>query len=349
MIKDLIFSKLFFNNSIINEAENRMKRLIILIVILVPAVLFGQTPQKQGLLEFSIADKGDTIRFYIYNPNNVVKNKIFLYIQGTGDLPMVNGDDEGECCYNNYPKNLMKAFPADYAFVYIQKVGLPYYSRTLKDYKPDSTFVRRNNVIDRAYVADKVINYILKKVYPSAKTVAVLGHSEGSDVAAKLAVINKKVTHLCFAAGNGASQTFNNILLIRRKMLNKEISPLEAQNQIDALYAGLVKVYENPNSTELYYNGDTYKWNYAINQPPIDNLLQLKIPIYLAIGSNDEKVPVEASDFIKAEFIRNRKSNLTYKVYLNCNHSFIEIAEDGKKIDRWSELFMDFLKFVDQK
>lgn len=325
-----------------------MKKLIVLLIILIPTILFGQTPQKQGLLEFSLEDKGDTIHFYVYNPNNVVKNKIFLYLQGSGDLPMVNGDEEEECCYNNYPKNLMKAFPGDYAFVYIQKVGLPYYSRTLKDYKPNDTFVRRNNVIDRAYIADKVIKYILKKVYPSAKIVAVLGHSEGSDVAAKLAVINKKVTHLCFAAGNGASQTFNNILLIRRKMLQKEISALEAQTRIDALLEGLDKVYENPNSTELYYNGDTYKWNYAINQPPIDNLLQLKIPIYLAIGSNDEKVPVEASDFIKAEFVRRRKKNLTSKVYLNSNHSFVEILEDGKKIDHWSELFMDFLKFIDQ-
>jgi esterase/lipase len=321
---------------------------MVLLVILIPTILFGQTPQKQGLLEFSLTDSGDTVRFYVYNPNNVVKNKIFLYIQGSGDLPMVNGDDEEACCYNNYPKNLMKAFPDDYAFVYIQKVGLPYYSRTLKDYKPDGTFVRRNNVIDRADVADKVINYILKKVYPSAKIVAVLGHSEGSDVAAKLAVINKRITHLCFASGNGASQTFNNILLIRRKMLQKEISAMEAQTRIDALLEGLDKVYENPNSTELYYNGDTYKWNYAINQPPIDNLLQLKIPIYLAIGSNDEKVPVEASDFIKAEFVRHRKKNLTSKVYLNSNHSFVEILEDGKKIDHWSELFMDFLKFIDQ-
>jgi pimeloyl-ACP methyl ester carboxylesterase len=242
----------------------------------------------------------------------------------------------------------MKAFPNDYAFVYIQKVGLPYYVRNIKDYSPDTNFIKRNNVLDRANVADKVINYILKNIYSSIKIVAVLGHSEGSDVAAKLAVINKNITHLCFASGNGTSQAFNDILFLRRQMLRNEISALEAQNKLDSLFAGLDNVYKNPNSTTSYYNGDTYKWNYEINHPPIDNLLKLEIPIYLAAGSNDDKVPIEASDYIKAEFIRHQKNNLIYKVYLDCNHNFMEISEDGKMTDHWTDLFMDFLKFINE-
>jgi pimeloyl-ACP methyl ester carboxylesterase len=324
-----------------------VKRLFLFFVS-VPTYILAQTPEKQGLQEYLIPYKGDSIRFYIYNPDSSVKSKVFLYLQGSGDLPMVNGDDNEACCYSNYPKKLMKAFPADYAFVYIQKVGLPYYTRNLNNYEPGADFVKRNNVLDRAYVADKVVNYILKKICPAAKTVAVLGHSEGSDVAAKLAAINNRVSHLCFASGNATPEFFNSILLIRRQMLKGELSDIEAQNKLDALYLGLDSVYKFPNSTDKYFNGDTYKWNYSINHPPIDNLLQLKIPIYLTIGSRDDKVPVEASDFIKAEFIRHQKTNLTYKVYTNCNHNYTEILGDNKKIDRWNELFFDFLKFVEQ-
>jgi esterase/lipase len=324
-----------------------VKRLF-LFFLSVPTFLLAQTPQKQGLREYLIPDKGDTIRFYIYNPDSIAKSKLFLYLQGSGNLPMVNGDDAEACCYNNYPKKLMKAFPADYAFVYIQKVGLPYYTRNLKAYEPGNAFVKRNNVLDRAYVADKVVNYVLKKIYPDAKTVAVLGHSEGSDVAAKLAAINKKVSHLCFASGNATPEFFNSILLLRRQMLQGELSAVEAQNKLEALYSGLDSVYKSPNSTDKYFNGDTYKWNYAINQPPIDNLLQLKIPIYLTIGSHDDKVPIEASDFIKAEFIRHQKTNLTYKVYTNSDHNYTEVSADNKKIDHWNELFFDFLKFIEQ-
>lgn len=321
----------------------------LLLALLCSFGLAAQTPTKQGLVEYVIPDKDDTIRFYVYNPDNSAKTKIFLYIQGSGDLPMVNGDAAEECCYNNYPKKLMAAFPKEYAFVYIQKMGLPYYVRSLENYKPGDKFNERNNVIDRAYVADRVVNYLVKKVYPKAKIVAVLGHSEGSDVAARLAVINKRVSHLGFSSGNGNSQAFNDILFLRRRMQNGEISAAEAQAKLEALYAGLEGVYKKPDSVTDYYNGDTYKWNSAINEPPLNNLLRLNIPILVTIGSSDDKVPVEASDYIRAEFIRNRKTNLTYKVYLNSNHNYLETTSDGKKIDHWNEMFMDFLKFVSQK
>ncbi len=241
----------------------------------------------------------------------------------------------------------MKQFPKDYAFVYIQKTGLPYYAN-LDHFEPGNKFNQRNNVIDRAETASDVVNYILKNIYPRAEIVAVLGHSEGSDVAAKLAAINNKVTHLCFASGNGPPQIFNDILFIRRQMNAREISSEEAQKKIDELYAGLDSIYNEPNSTDKYFNGDTYKWNYAINQPAIDNLLQLNIPIFLTIGSSDDKVPVEGSDYIKAEFIRHRKNNLTYKVYLNCNHNYVEKLSSGETKDRWNELFFDFVEFIEK-
>jgi esterase/lipase len=320
----------------------------LLILLLFPIFLLAQTPEKQKLKEYIIPDKSDTVRFYIYTADNLPKEKVFIYLQGSGDLPMVNGDDTEPCCYNNYPKKLMAEFPKDYAFVYIQKVGLPYYLKTLNNYTPSQTFTRRNNVLDRAEVADKVVNFIKKKIYPNAKTIAVLGHSEGSDVVAKLATLNKNITHICFSAGNATPQIFNDILFTRRQMLKGKLSASQAQDKIDELMRGYNEVYQNPDSVKDYFNGDTYKWNVAINEPPIENLLKLKIPIFVTIGSHDDKVPVETSDLITAEFIRHRKTNLKSKVYLNCNHNFEEIKEDGTKISHWKEMFVDFLNLIDK-
>ncbi|MFT3738637.1 MAG: acyl-CoA thioester hydrolase/BAAT C-terminal domain-containing protein [Breznakibacter sp.] len=325
-----------------------MRLLKILPFILFPICISAQTPEKQKLKEYFISDKGDTIRFYIHTADNLKKEKVFLYIQGSGDLPLVNGDNAEPCCYNNYPRKLMADFPKDYAFVYIQKVGLPYYTKTLDGYTPSQTFIHRNNVLDRAEVANKVINYIKRRIYPDAKIIAVLGHSEGSDVVVKLATRNKHITHICFSAGNANAQIFNDILFTRRDMLSGNISAAQAQAKIDELMNGFNQIYLKPNSTQDYFNGDTYKWNTAINEPPINNLLKLNIPIFLTIGSNDDKVPVEASDLVVVEFIRNRKNNLTSKVYLNCNHNFEEIKEDGTKISRWNEMFFDFLNFVEK-
>jgi hypothetical protein len=70
-----------------------MTKLIFLICFF-PSVIFCQSPKQQGLQEYLIPDKGDTIHFFVYNPDSLVKTKLFLYLQGSGYYPMVNGDDE---------------------------------------------------------------------------------------------------------------------------------------------------------------------------------------------------------------------------------------------------------------
>lgn len=315
-----------------------------LLFLLLPFAAFCQTPELQNLKEFTLPDKGDTIRFYT-SLDTFRKTKIFLYLQGSGTYPMVHRTDSIECCFINFPHRIMRQFPKEYGFIYIQKTGLPYYANA-DHYKIPQKFTERNNVDDRAIVANKVLNYLLKHVYPEATVVAVLGHSEGSDVAARLAAMNRRVTHLCFSAGNGTPQVFNDILFIRRKMQSGEISADAAYQQLDSLFTGIRNVYARPNSTSDYFNGDTYKWHSAINKPAIEYLLKLKIPIYLTIGSHDEKVPVETTDYIQAEFIRHKKTNLTYKVYSNCNHNFTEKLSNGEEKEKFGELFQDFLRFI---
>lgn len=322
-------------------------RFLLLLFVVLPSVALGQRVNKQGLKEYFLLDKGDTVRFYIYNPGRTHTDKIFLYLQGSGARPLISRTDSVECCFNNYPKKEMQYLAKQYAVLYIHKIGVPYYANT-DHYTPSAAFDRRNDVLERAEVANKVLNYVTRYVYKKPRVVAVLGHSEGSDVAARLAVLNKKVTHLCFAAGNGTPQVFNDILFTRRNMHAGKITPQQANEQINKLLVGLDSVYKNNKATDRKFNGDTYKWHYAINKPAVDNLLQLKIPIYLTIGSNDTSVPVEASDYIAAEFVRARKTNLVYKVYENCTHSYVEQKPDGTEVSRWLDLFQDFSSFIDK-
>ncbi|MBX0332835.1 dienelactone hydrolase family protein [Pontibacter sp. HSC-14F20] len=317
----------------------------LLLLFLFPLLSHGQKLNKQGLEEHYLLAKGDSVNFYIYNPDRLKKTKVFLFLQGSKPTPMISSTDSVECCFNNFPRSVMRRFPKDYAFVYIQKVGVPYYANT-DHFTASAKFNERNNVLDRAEVASKVLTYVVDKLYPKANVVAVLGHSEGSDVAARLAVINKKVTHLGFASGNGAPQMFNDVLFIRRKMHSGEIDAEEAQAQLDTYFTGMESVFKRPGSVTDTFRGDTYKWHYAINQPPIENLLKLKIPIFLTIGSNDNAVPIEASDYIKSEFIRLQKDNLTYKVYPNSNHSYVETLPNGETRDHWLDLFDDFAEFI---
>lgn len=326
-----------------------MKLKFIFLLMLIKTCCWGQTPDKQGLEQYTILHKKDTIHFYIYNPKKVQKQKIFLYLQGTGAYPMVSADNNGECCMNNFPKKLMMQFPLDYAFVYIKKTGLPYYVNN-PNFKADQKFIDNNYVSDRAEIANKVINYLLKNVYPKAKIIAVLGHSEGTEVLAKLALRNTKITHICYAAGSGYSFLNDQVLLIRNRMINKEINSLQADSLIQHLYTGIDSIMTDTYSTTKYFMGDTYRWWYdEIIQPPIENLVKLKIPIYLVAGSNDKNVPIQGSDYIKSEFVRLKKNNLTYKVYNNSDHGFKETLPSGEVKNHWDELFFNFIDFVENK
>jgi predicted esterase len=326
-----------------------MKLKITFLLLLFKFSAFAQTPEKQGLVEYTIPYKNDSIHFYIYNPKKIQKQKIFLYLQGTGAYPMVNADSNGECCNNNFPKKLMMQFPAQYAFVYIRKIGLPYYVNN-PNFKIDQNFTDNNYVSDRAIIADKVINHLLKKIYPKAKIVAVLGHSEGTHVLSKLVAINKKITHICYAAGSGYSFLNDQILLVRNKMINQEINPSQADTLIQNLYNGVDSILNAPFSTNKYFMDETHRWWYdEIIQPPIENLVKLKIPIYLVAGSNDKNVPIQGSDYIKSEFIRLKKTNLTYKVYQNSDHSFKETLPNGEIKNHWDEIFFDFIKFIETR
>ncbi len=323
-----------------------MKQFFFIALLLLPQYFFAQTPEKAGLKQYLIPDAGDTIHFYIYQPDSSAKTKVFLYLQGTGTYPMINADDSGQCCYNNYPKPLMKGFPKEYAFVYINKVGLPYYAKS-RQLKVTQRFTERNNVADRAEVANKVLNYVVEKIYPKATVIAVLGHSEGTHVLARLASLNYRITHVCFASGSGHSHLYDEVQLIRSSVDKGERTPIEAEARLKKLYMGIDSVLQSPMATDKFFWGDTYKWWYEeISRPPIDDLLRLSIPVLLTAGSRDDKVPVEGSDYINTEFVRRRKNNLTYKVYLNCDHSYVETLPTGEKKDRWNELFTDFLQFI---
>lgn len=322
-----------------------MKCVLTLVLALLCLRAAGQQLNQQGLREYYLLDKHDTVRFYLYNPSAERPRRLFLYLQGSGARPMISRTDSVECCFNNYPRQLMKELSKDYAVLYIQKVGVPYYANT-DHYRPGATYAARNTVLDRAAVADKVLRYVLRRVYRHPEVVAVLGHSEGSDVAARLAVLNPRVTHLCFASGNGGPQIFNDLLFARRRLHQGQATSSATTEAVQRQLAGLDSVYRAPASVTKRFNGDTYRWHHAINQPPIDNLRRLRIPILLTIGSLDEKVPVEASDYIAAEFVRFRKANLTYNVYDGCDHSYVEHRPDGTTRDRWSELFQDFCRFI---
>ncbi len=162
--------------------------------------------------------------------------------------------------------------------------------------------------------------------------VIVFGFSEGGQVAPRVAVANKKITHCIAFVGGGLNQFFDEIIKNRMLAFKGEISQEESQKRIDNLFADYEKIYQNPDKTSLFWFGHTYKrWSSYTATPTIEYIKKLSIPIYIAQGTDDQSTNVLSADYIRLEFLRLNKHNLTFKNYPGFNHSF-QNAKTGENI-----------------
>jgi esterase/lipase len=316
-----------------------MKR-IFLFFLVFPHLIWGQyDPKQDAYRHFSIAAKGDTINYHIYAKGELQTKKGFiLFLQGSGAQPLlrivtktdtIRITDQGKekkqlqrssMLYSSIPFDLDK-IPEQYAFVVISKAGFPFMVKS-NDFIIPSKYYQTESLDYRVWQANAVINEMFKKQIPDAQKAIVIGHSEGSGVAAKLGTINKKITHIGFWAGNAVSQYYDFAISIRKDVITGKLSEAAGKQQLEALFTQIKKIENDPANTEQNWLGNSYRRWASFTEPPIDNLLKIDIPIFVAVAAKDNSVPIESSLLIPIEFIRHKKNNLTFKLYPDYDHSF---------------------------
>ena len=302
---------------------------------------------KFGFQEHGIVTDNDTIFFYLNRKADSEPKNLVLYLQGTSPDPLFSIEEE------NGKLNSYRWFPGDYnllddsySFVVIGKTGIP---TVLEEgiEKNIAKYQKFNSLDNRVFKADTVINYIYDNLFDSLESVIVYGHSEGAPVAAKLGTINKRITHIGFWAGNALPDYFDFILFNTKALNSGKLSSKEAFNNIEEILKEFKEIAENP--TDISYKEDddyTNKrwWSYA--EPPINHLLKIDVPIFVQVAGNDNSAPIESTFLIPLEFTRIGKTNLTFKVCNECDHGFGIEKENGEFVDKWSEVFQDFIKWT---
>ena len=294
-----------------------------------------------------IVNSSDTINYHSYARASLDSIESFLiYIQGSGPQPLFNiqRDSLGYQMFSSVPFDL-ELIPEKFALILVSKKSIPFCVVDEPEYQaPESYFV--NEKLDyRVFQNDKVVKDLANK-YPQFKKMIILGHSEGSDVSAKLCIINADVTHLAYWAGGGNSQFYDFPLFISKEINAGKISQEEGLDQ----YKVLINQYklmmsEKDSIHKRWYDNSFTRWAH-FSEPPIKSLIQLDIPIYLAMGMNDMAVPIESAMLIPVEFARLEKDNLTYKFYPNLDHSFNELTEEGEYISHWDEVFLELVTWL---
>lgn len=327
---------------------------------------FGQKKYFENKFEhYSIVKDNDTIKFHTYsNGDETQKKGVLLYIQGSGSDPFyklirhidtikTSKTDEPKIkkyleVHKTLPFNLTE-FSKEYLLVAISKKNIPF-EIFGNEFDTPKSFYENDNLNYRVWQANEVVNYLSENFLKNQNKIILLGHSEGTEIVAKLGTINNKISNIGYFSGSGNAQYYDFILDIRKSVQRGETTEEESILEIEKVFNEVKDIYEYPNSLTKKWLGHSYrKWSSSV-EPSIDNLLKINIPIYVAHGAKDKAVPIESAYLIPIEFIRNKKSNLTFKVYPKLDHSFsiIPQSENEEYIEKWDEVVRDFLNWCNK-
>lgn len=315
------------------------KLLLFSVLLIINSTIYAQkiSPQTLGFEAYKLQlEEIGEVNYYLSLDSNNTKKPLLVYLDGSGAYPLFQQMENGigSTVVIDF-QNLKK----DYQILLISKPGVPFIDQVKIDengipiYNEPKEYNEKLSQQWRVETANAIINHIIKNKAIDESKVIVLGFSEGAQVAPELAYKNKKITHLLLFGGNGLNQLFDPITTLRMKAYSNQITQEQAQDEIDSLFNEYEKIYKDPTAINKYWWGHTYKrWASFTQKDPYKYLLEIDIPIYIANGSLDEN-SVLSADYIKLEFIKNNKSNLTYKTYPNYDHQFNElITKNGKVI-----------------
>ncbi|HEX6432237.1 MAG TPA: hypothetical protein VF008_31310 [Niastella sp.] len=342
-----------------------MRFFILMPLIFSASFIFAQPtqPADYGLQAFSITDKTlGTIRFYVSSKGIREVKPVLLALDGSGHFPLATLVllKKNAFVFNSFDNDILQL--ADkFHVILISKPGVNFcdtvhidkdsagVAEALNLLTPSAEYRRRAGLNWRVQAASRVIDYVYTHLPVDKLKVIAYGYSEGGQVVPKLALLNKKITHCAPIVGSGLNQFYDFIAAVRLKATQGTITQQEAQYQVDSLFARFAAIYAAPHNTNQDWEGHSYqRWASYCSDIPIDNLIKLNIPIFMAAGSTDRNSPVYSQEYVRLEFLRLGKKNLSFHVYPT-DHFFNEVKMvNGKEeiISHKKEMIQDMMKWL---
>lgn len=329
--------------------------LFLLLPLLISLQVAAQSkkPEEFGFRHLQTLYKQDTVDILVMSKSGEEEKEkpLFLFIQGSLPKPLILLKKDGKP-YMVFPFNA-DILLDEYHLAIISKPFVPLIkeaSRLRRDMAytdpqtgsfPDK-YIKRDNLDYYANRNKAAIKYLKKQDWISDKEVIVAGHSEGAAVAAKLAEVSKDVTHLIFANSN----PFGRMMTIVSQIRQRDDSLGTATEKQFQFWQELVNNRENND-----VQGETsFKSIYSFSAPPIDSLRKLRIPVMVAYGTEDIAAPF--FDYMRIEFIRDKRKNFTFIPYVGREHNFFGFDESGRvNYDDfgWDKVALDWKSWLENK
>jgi dienelactone hydrolase len=327
-----------------------MKTLIFIAFLFIGNTLFGQNkrPEDYGFRHLQTIYKGDTVDILIKSKKGDEQKPkpLFLFCQGSLPQPLIKYDEQG--MYGVFPFN-----PDSLTIGYHLAIVSKPYTPVIADKQSlgeDFTYVDSGGKFSKKYLERNLLDYYVNrnihvikflqnKSWISKDNLVVAGHSEGSTIAAKLALSFPQVTQLIYSGGNPLGRILS---IIERQRADETDTTKYAEDGIK----NWENIVADPTNMDAS-NGDTYKATYEFSIPPIQYLQKLKIPVLICYGTKDYSSPF--NDYLRIEMIRQKRKNFTFKAYIGTDHNYFPLKANGETnydIFNWDKVANDWKEWI---
>jgi dienelactone hydrolase len=334
-----------------------IQKVLFSVLFIVTFQTFGQTViDGTSYSHFQIKSKKDTIDFVIADTSLSVSKPLLLFCQGSQPVPLFF--DFGERGIIPVPlsnfsiEELNKTYHVavismpktpliagkehlNKQYIYVTDTARQH-SYSLEYHKADYS----ENYVQRA---NKVLSFLKNQRWVESDKIVVAGHSQGARVAVNIASSNKNVTHLGLFGYNPHGRIDQSIRQIRKDAEAGKISWERADSLQQEQY-DFYETIQNPDSVEVHPSLTSWK---SFSEPTIRKLTQLKIPVYIAYGSEDTNS--DLCDLLPLYFIENGKENYSMQRYPNLEHNFFPLEENGRpdhSSGKWELVMNEFIKWT---
>ncbi len=284
----------------------------------------------ENIKTYKIKDKNGFINYHLLPAEKENKQKnLLIYIEGSSTFSVIGFKSENKWKMVSFTPFLRLYLDKKFDVLVPDKYNMESgnnYKRT------DKKVMKYYTLKDRVDGSIKCIDEFLdnNKEYENCY---IMGISEGSGIAAKIYNNLKnrdRIKKIIFCSQGGLSQY--ECFKIQYERYNPNYKK-ELEN-IDKITEDIKK---NPDSLSKMYLGWPYKrWSDFMFYRPIDDIVKINILVLVMHGDKDLSVPVESSRFVKDEFDKIGKTNLTYKEYKDRDHGYNENFEYlVKEIESW--------------
>jgi hypothetical protein len=327
----------------------------ILTILVIGTHSFGQTktPQEFGFRHIIFKYQTDNVDILIKSKKGEenIRKPLFFFCQGSLPMPLIKYHEKD--IYGVFPFN-PDSLSVKYHLVIVSKPYIP----VIADYttlSPSFNYIDSSGKFPKGYSDRNLLSYYVprnieilkflqKQKWIATTQLVVAGHSEGSTVAAKMAVEFKKITHLIYAGGNPMGRIMS---IIEQSRVNETNTDSTRFGEEEIKYwEAVVKNKSNMDDSQ----GDTHRATYEFSQPPIKYLEKINIPVLVAYGTKDWSAPF--NDFMRVDFIRQGKNNFTFKPYVGTEHNFFPLTNNNKPnydIFNWDKVANDWLKWLSEQ